>query len=127
MLWRWFQFDTSRQVEYDVMRDPAKSIRRCILGILACEAVLLLAWINLGSDASAAGYSSVRSLLDWIGDSQPQERGYMLLASSAIRGSSRNVEILGGIVLITSLIVIVLSILVAIQMRRSAVQKTDAC
>ncbi len=102
-----------------------KSIRRCIFGILGCEAVLLLAWMNLGPDASATGYSSVQSLLDWIGDSQPQERGYMLLASSAIRGSSRNVQTLGGIVLITSLIVIVLSIWIAIQVRRSAAQKTD--
>jgi hypothetical protein len=86
MLWRWFQFDTSRQVEYDVMRDPAKSIRRCILGILACEAVLLLAWINLGSDASAAGYSSVRSLLDWMATaSHRSEATCSCLA--AIRGS----------------------------------------
>jgi|SRR6185369_17625320 len=104
------------------MRNPTKSVGRCILGIFACEAVLLLAWLNLGPDASATGYTSVQSLLDWIGDSQPQERVYMLLASSAIRGSSRNVHTLGVVVLVTSLIVIVLSIIIAIQLRR---QKND--
>ena len=57
--------------------DTAKSIRRYVIGILACEAILLLAWINLGPDASATGYSSVQSLLNWIGHSQPQERGFM--------------------------------------------------
>ena len=102
------------------MRDPTKSVRRYVLGILACQAILVLAWINLGPDASATGYSSVQSLLDSIGDSQPQERAYMLLASSAIRRSSRNVQTLGTIVLVTSLIVMVLSVMIGIQMRRKA-------
>ena len=90
------------------------------------QAVLLLAWLNLGPDASATSYTSVQSLLDWIGASQPQERAYMVLASLAIRGSSRNIHILGAVVLATSLMVIVLAIMIGIQLRRIAVQKTDA-
>ena len=108
------------------MRKTTKSVGRYILGIVACEVVLLLAWNNLGADASATGYSSVQSLLDSIGNSQPQDKAYLLLAASAIRGSSRNVHILGTIALVTSLTVIVLSIIIALRLRSRDFQNSDA-
>ncbi len=102
-----------------VMLNPVRNAHRYICGIAACQAVLLLAWINLGPDASATGYDSVQSLLKWIGNSQPQDQAYLLLASSAIRGSSRNVHILGTLVHITSVLVIFLCTILAIQLRRN--------
>ena len=108
------------------MRSPTKGIGRYLAGILVCEGVLLFAWIGLGDDASATGYTSVQSLLNWIGSSQPQDRAFMLLAASAIRSSSRNVHKLTAVVLVTSGIVIMLSIIIALKLRRREIQKNDA-
>jgi hypothetical protein len=108
------------------MRKPAKGVGRYILGILACQVVLLLAWSNLGADASATGYSSVQTLLDSIENTQPQGKAYLLLAKTAIHRSSQNVHILGTIVLVTSLAVIVLSIMIALRLRSKDFQNSDA-
>lgn len=79
------------------MPDYAKSIFRYVLGIMVCQALLIWFWINLGADARATRYSSVQSLLEFIGDTQPQGKEYLLLAASAIRRSSGNVETLQNI------------------------------
>ena len=101
------------------MLNPVRNARRYVYSIAACQVVLLLAWINLGPDADPTRDDSVQTLLRSIGETQPQDKAYQLLASSAIRGSGRNIQMLGTVVLITSVIVILLCVILAIQLRRN--------
>jgi len=91
-----------------------------LAGIIFCEIVLLLSWINLGPDADISKYQSVQTALANI---QTTGRPEFLLASAAIRNASDNFSILKMVIVSTSLLVIILSFLIGFPILKNRDQK----
>jgi hypothetical protein len=96
------------------MKTPAI---KYLVGIVLCEVLLLLFWINIASDADVSRFESVKAVLN---SSQASE---FQLASSAIHHSSQNLYLMSAVILSTSLIVIILSFLIGFQVFKNRDKK----
>jgi hypothetical protein len=92
-----------------------------LVGIVLCEIVLLLSWINIAPDADVSEYESVKAVLE---SSQTTQQPEFQLASSAIHHSSQYLHIMSVVIVSTSLIVIILSFLIGWQMLKNRDKKS---
>jgi hypothetical protein len=93
-------------------------VRKYLIGIIACELLLLTMWIELGSDMDVARSVGVKTLLEQTTNGV-QEKTDIFLASIAIRDASRNIKLFTFIVIVDVLTVAGLTILTAYNLRRS--------
>ena len=91
-----------------------------LIGIILCEVVLLLSWINIAADADVSKYESVKAVLN---SSQASQQPEFQLASSAIHQSSKNLNFMSVVILSTSLIVVILSCLIGFQVLKNRDKK----
>lgn len=100
-----------------------KSLVKYLIGIAACQILLLLTWLNLGADAEVTRYDSVRALLDSISAQPSTQNPELLLAASAIRSANRNVEMLSFVASPTSLLTLGLAVVATFRLRKCRITK----
>jgi len=99
------------------MKTPAI---KYLVGIVLCEVVLLLSWINIAADADVSKYESIKTILN---SSQTSHQPEFFLASSAIHQSSKFLNFISVVIISTSLIVIILSCLIGFQVIKNRDKK----
>ena len=105
------------------IQDFSSQITKCVLGIIVCQAILLLAWISLAADMRLVNYASVQSLLNAI-PNQASQHPEFFMAAQAIREASNHIDILNFIILLVSIAVVVLAVRLWFYGRKSTVNKT---
>jgi hypothetical protein len=94
-----------------------KSLKAPLIGVIICQIILLCLWTNLYPDADVQRSDAVTNLLNST-NNEVQAKTDVFLARVAIRGSSRDLEMMDVVVIASSLTVIFLSIVSLMRVRK---------